>query len=318
MKQRVDPERLNAAMARKRLTVKGLARKASSAEHTISERTISRLRSGKEAGGVRRQNIEALATALDMQPGSLTGELPAPGADQPESPFSPQKTRWNIRLPTEIRNAYSLVAIRYRIPAARIVELAPLVFLLMAEQSLASRKQRLKEMREAYAARKELAWQARHLPLEAAFDGALEDIYAAEQSSIDRRDLFAEALLADEKLGTAQFYEDYATDEHNPFAAFLRTLAVKLDALEAPAEVDKVSPYQAQYKLCREHALDLADGDEALADDILDGSIPLHELPSELRWGDTKIARLEWFRHKAAEHHEAMRGCLNEVMEDLL
>jgi transcriptional regulator with XRE-family HTH domain len=317
MKRRVDPERLNAAMARKGLSVKGLARKASSAEHTISERTISRLRSGKEAGGVRLQTIEALASALDMEPGRLTGELPAPDADQPESSVFPE-TRWNIRLPTAIRNAYSLVAIRYRIPAARIVELAPLIFLLMAEQSLTSRKHRLKEMREAFAARQELAWQARHLPLEAAFDGALEDIYDAEQSSIDQRDLFAEALLGDEKLRTAQFYDDYDEEEHNPFAAFLRVLAVELGAPEVPIEVGKVSRDGAQYKLCREHALALADGDEALADNILDGSLPLHELPSELRRGDTKSARLEWFRQKAAERHEASRQCSNVALEDLL
>ena len=317
MKQRVDPERLSAAMARKGLSVKGLARKASSGGHTISERTISRLRSGKEAGGVRRQNIEALAAALDMQPGNLTGELPAPGADLPESPLFPE-TRWNIRLPTAIRNAYSLVAIRYRVPAARIVELAPLVFLLMAEQSLASRRQRLKEMRDAYAARQALAEQARHLPLNAAFDAVLDDIYAAEQSSIDERDLFADALLNDRRLTAVEFYEDYNEDEHNPFAAFLRSLAVELVALEAPIEVDKVSRDRTEYRLCREHALVLADDDEALADDILDGSLPLHELPSEFRRDETKAARIEWFRRKAAERHEALRQCSDVAMEDLL
>lgn len=314
MKTRVDPERLSVAMAQKRLSVKGLARKASSGGHTISERTISRLRSEKETGGVRRQNIEALAAALDMEPGSLTGELPAKGADMSEAPpFS--ETRWNLRLQTEIRNAYSLVAARYRVPAARIVELAPLLFVLLVEQSLALRKKRLKEMREAYAARTELAWQARHLPMDAAFDSVLDGIYEAEQSSIDQRDLFAEALAYDEKLGSAQFYEDYDEDEQNPFATFLRALAAEL---EAPAEVDKVSRDIAHYKLCSEQALSLADGDEALADDILDGFVPLHELPSELRRGDMKTARLEWFRQKAAKYHEASRQQYDVRMEDLL
>jgi hypothetical protein len=81
----------------------------------------------------------------------------------------------------------------------------------------------------------------KHLPLNAAFDGVLDDIYDAEQSSIDKRDLFAEALLDDAKLRTLQFYEDYDEDKLNPFAAFLRALAVELVALEAPIEVDKVS-----------------------------------------------------------------------------
>ncbi len=316
MKQRVDPERLRDAMARKGLSVKALARKASSGEHKISERTIARLRSGKEAGGVRLQTIVALAAALDMQPGILTGELPAPNADPPESAFFPE-TRWNIRLPKAIRAAYNLVAIRYRVPPARIVELAPLVFLLMAEQSLASRKQRLDEMRKAYAARQKLAEQVRHLPLNAAFDSELEGIYEAEKSSIDQRDLFAEALLDDKRLRMAQFYEDYDEDRHNPFAAFLRALAGELDAPEASTDIYTVSRYRAEYTLCSEHALVLADGNETLAADILDGSIPLHDLPSEFRRGDAKAARLEWFRQKAAEHHEALGHGL-VASEDLL
>lgn len=317
MKLRVDPERLSAAMASKGLSVKELARKASSPKHRISERTISRLRSGKEAGGVRLQNIVALANALDIKTGNLTGELPASDTDSPESPFVPE-TRWNVRLPTAIRNAYSLVEIRYGIPPARIVELAPIVFLLMAEQSLASRRQRLKEMRDAYAARQALAGQARHLSLNAAYDAVLDDIFAAEQSSIDQRDLFADALLDDRRLTSVEFYEDYSEDEHNPFAAFLRSLAAELVALEAPIEIDKVSRAQTEYKLGREHALVLADGNEALAEGILDGSLPLHELPSELRRGDKKTARLEWLRQKAAEWHEARRQCPNVALEDVL
>ncbi len=304
-------------MARKGLSVKALARKASSEDHKVSERTIARLRSGKEVGGVRRQTIAAIATALDMKQGELTDELPAPDTNVPKSPVSPE-SRWNTRLPTAIRNAYSLVATRYRVPAARIVELAPLMFLLMAEQSLTSRKQRLEEMRKAYAARQELAEQARYLPVNAAYDSELVAIYNAEQSSIDRRDLFAEALRYDEGDWNRDFYEDYDEDKHNPFAAFLRATAVELDALEASIDVDTVSRDRAEYTLCREHALLLADGDEALADDILDGSIPLHELPSEYRRGDTKTARLEWFRQKADERHEALRQCSNVAMEDLL
>jgi transcriptional regulator with XRE-family HTH domain len=314
MKQRVDPERLTAAMARKGLSVKALARKASTGEHRISERTIARLRSGKEVGGVRRQTIAALAAALD--PGFLTGELPAPDANPQESPYSPE-TRWNIRLPKAIRNAYSLVALRYHIPAARIIELAPLVFLLMAEQNLASRKQCLKEMRKAYAARQELAEQARHLPVNAAYDSELEGIYGAEQSSIDQRDLFAEALLGDKRLGMVEFYEDYDEDRHNPFAAFLRALAVELDATEASADIHTVSRYRAEYTLCSEDALVLADGDGGLVTDILDGSIPLRDLPSEFLQGDAKAARLEWFRQKAAAHRDALSQGI-EPSEDLL
>ena len=205
-------------MAHKGLSVKALAREASTGKRKVSERTISRLRSGTGAGGVRLQTIRgAMPTSGARHAiGHPDGRNFQRRTQMPKLPLL--ETRWNIRLPTAIRNAYTLVAIRYRVSGARIVELAPLVFLLMAEQSLASRRQRLKEMREAYAARTELAWQARYLPLDAAFDAALEDIYEAEQASIDKRDLFAETLRHDgERLRAGELRMDYDKDEHNPF-----------------------------------------------------------------------------------------------------
>ena len=125
MKYRVVPKRLAAAMARKGLSVKALVRKVSRGEHEVSERTISRLLSEKETGGVRLRTIKAIATALGIEPGEVTGELPAPSAsasDLSDSPGFPE-TRWNVRLPPSIRNAYSLVAMRYQIPAVRVAEL---------------------------------------------------------------------------------------------------------------------------------------------------------------------------------------------------
>jgi hypothetical protein len=204
------------------------------------------------------------------------------------------------------------VARRYGIPPARLVELAPLLFLLTAEQSLASRRRRLKEMQDAYSARQALALQARHLPLQAAFDSLLNDIYAAEQSSVDQRDLFADMLPDDRRLTATQFYEDYEEDEHNPFVAFLRSIADELVASDARIEIDTVSHASIKYKLCREQALALTDGDEAMAEDILEGSLPLHELPSEFRRDEAKSGRIEWFRQKAVNPPDAV------LPEDLL
>jgi hypothetical protein len=314
MNTRVDPQRLRNAMTRKGLSVKWLALKASSRENNISERTIARMLSGKEAGGTRPRTIEAIAKTLGIQPGVLTLDLPEPVADQPESP-QPPGTRLNFRSSTATRNAYHLVAGRYGVSAALIAELGPILFLLIAEQSLASRRERLKDRREAYAALSEVERHTRHLPEIGGFASLPDKICAAEKSSIDQRDIFAEVLRDDETISSDDLI--YLDDEHkdNPFASFLRARAVEIEAMN---EIDRISRYRVEYRLCREQALSLADGDEALADDILDGSIPLHELPSELRRGHAKVARLEWLRQKAAEHHDGQSHMMAVTLGDVL
>jgi hypothetical protein len=291
-----------------------LATKASSKEHQISLRTIDRLLSGKQPGGTRPQTIEAIARVLGILPGVLTGDLPEPVTGQPEARPS-LETRLNFRSSTEKRNAYSLVAMRYGVSATLIAELAPLLFLLTAEQSLASRRQHLKERREAYAALSEVEQHTRHLPEIGGFASLPDKICAAEQSSIEQRDIFAEAVRDDEKLWSDDLI--YTDDEHkdNPFASFLRRRAAEIEALN---EVDKVSRYRVEYRLCREQAVALADDDEALAGDILDGIVPLHELPSELRRDDAKTARLEWLRQKAAEHREPQRQTAVLTLDEIL
>ena len=68
-----------------------------------------------------------------------------------------------MRLSPQLRLAYDLVSHRYGPTRAEIVELAPLLFTLLAEGCLAWRRERLEKVREAAAGLRELAEGASQL-----------------------------------------------------------------------------------------------------------------------------------------------------------
>src|SRR5271166_3313902 len=96
--------------------------------------TISRIERGKPTR-VRANTLRALTKALDVQPESL-----CPVAEA-------ERDVMKLRIETAARNALTLVAHRYRISRESIVEIAPLLFFIAAEQSLKERQSRIADVR---------------------------------------------------------------------------------------------------------------------------------------------------------------------------
>lgn len=197
MSAQIRSDRLRKAMAVANLSAKALTRRAKARGRAVSERAIARYCQGEAAvHGLWPRTLEALAKALDAEVGYLTGEAPeTPGQPAPSAVVN--ETRWQIRMPTRIRNFYQLIEWRYRVSAVHIAEIAPLLFVLAAEMSLAERRRLLRLLREASGARSALASQMAHLPGGAFTDVAADEVYDAEQQSIERRDVFGITLWED-------------------------------------------------------------------------------------------------------------------------
>ena len=105
----------------------------------------------------------------------------------------------------------ALVAKRYRVTRQQIVEIAPLLFFIAAEQCLRERKERLEAL--GAALKEAHAVAPSHLPLE--FYDCDDDVWDAERQSIETRDLFGSIIAASVGLDG----KDEAKD--NPFARFL-------------------------------------------------------------------------------------------------
>src|SRR5215216_4570180 len=139
----IDPERLKQLRNQRRLTQEALAKKA-----RLDKGTISRFE--RERRPIRKTNLDRLARAVDVDPEVLIGVKPMPeDSREPVAPALASGYQLNVRVDGAIRNAFSLAALYYKIPVRRIVELAPLLFVVAAEGSLKRRGEKLAELEAA-------------------------------------------------------------------------------------------------------------------------------------------------------------------------
>ena len=131
----LDPERVRKLRDRLSLSQEGLAKRADN----LNKQTIYRLE--KRRSPVRKGTLGRLAQALGVDPEVLTGEKPIPSdASQPSASEDEASYQLNVRVDAAVRNAFELVARRYKISVPKIAQLAPLLFVIIAEQSLKHRR----------------------------------------------------------------------------------------------------------------------------------------------------------------------------------
>lgn len=140
--------------ARIAATVRGIrvrwgANRASVAEAVgISERQLARIEAGEVDLLDPRQSgrLEQLATALDVTIKDLYGSTEASRALEPRKDQVPV----SALVSPQTRAGFARVRARYRWTMAEVIELAPLMFVLLAESSLEWRRRRVEEMRNAH------------------------------------------------------------------------------------------------------------------------------------------------------------------------
>jgi transcriptional regulator with XRE-family HTH domain len=290
MNQIVDPTRLKQLRhVRGELSQDELAKKAG-----VNKQTVYRLE--KERRSIRQGTLVRLSRALDVEPDVLTGEKPLPNTDQSlGEPVDESTYQLKAPLDASTRNAFSLAAMRYKIPVSRIVELAPFLFVLAAEGSLNRRLERVGELEKALDSISDLNSKFPHLPAHITFArGDAEDAIQAEKASIAACDIFAEKIPNDIYWDG----ETYDSDTENPFATYLKALAASTNGV---ANIDALDSRSfTSYQVCRDRAVKLAGGDESLADEIMNGWVVIHKMPRELLGEEATPARVEWIRSTIA------------------
>jgi len=277
------------AVLRQLRTAKGWSQELLAERAKIDKQTICRLEQGGHAK-TREHTIQQLARVLNTDPAVLTGKSAPPDPVDDDSLYF-LMSKLNFRISTSTHNALYLVSERYNVTQQEIVELAPFLFCCVAEASLQQRRDRLKEAQRALEYARSAEGQLQHLP--GSDFSSSEETFAKESESLRAHDLFG--LLVD---------ECYRMDE-NPFALFLDGLA------DASAGVATFQHYDCsgipEYHVCPDEAALLADGDGDLVDKILDGCVPLNEMPKEIRHGIEKHKeRTEWVRAKLEEFRQGM------------
>ena len=282
---KIDPKSLRRLRDKQGLTRPQLAERSG-----INKRTIQRLENEpQQCQKSRKDTLERLAKALGVKEGEegvLTGELPfhesgkAPDSDS-------ERVQIGAQIAPKVRLAYDLIKRRYGVTATEIINMAPLFFALLAEGSLAWRREKLEELKEGIDRLNQIDgfWRENYFPFAVAVDD--NDIKAEEDSidkANDKANLFGEHLL-----GCVTYDLDPSTD--NPFASYLRKLKAELD-ITGVVDVDSGdlrfgSPLKFPgYDLCRDELDRIANNSDSVKDQkkkIKDLEKRTKELEKELK-----------------------------------
>ncbi len=212
-KNTINPQILKAARKQQRMTQQQLADKIG-----CTKDTISRWERGKSKR-VRSHLQDPLCDVLRIKWEKLIEPT-----KQEKVVHRDYTTK--VSISREVRISLQLVAERYNVRPREVLDLAPLLFLIVAEQSLLERKRRLemiyKVMEEA---RENLLENCAHLGgiITARSDFADQQL-EEEKLSLKKRDVFGWSINYD------YWHEDHQWDEDNvgPFLHFLRSLTDKL------------------------------------------------------------------------------------------
>jgi transcriptional regulator with XRE-family HTH domain len=316
----INPKALRALRDRKKLTRQQLAEECSlqGSRVKISLRSITRYEKGETQPSPKK--AECLAKAL----GTTVARLRTEPQDDAVSNAILRDLGYArvsaLLSPDEALN-YSVVAHHYGLPPAALIANAPWMYTLLAEMSLADRKQRLS------AARTALAEAVAHLPghLWHAYDGHydFESAYGEEKDSIDNRDIFGKIILETERAGTVPF--DPA--ETNPFVDFLSRKATEIGSSALNSEDCNIGNLDLPSWPIFKAWVDELTGNDWLATHAVKGRhVKLNAIPLELQGPEKCAERVAWLidqipADERARLEEERRAALEEdlfaVAEDL-
>ena len=292
--------RINSKTLRLHRKNMGLSLDELAGKSRVHKATIHRIESGKMERS-RNHTIVALAKALKIEPEALTRE-PEEAVGK-ESFFDAGRSQLPHRISHNARNAMSLVAKRYGIGVAEILEFAPFLFHLVAEESLSLRRERLSRLADAWQSVSEIGSEYSHINQRIGYDWKAEEMAHVEARSIDKNDIRGNLFDSQEDIYDI-LPDDYDDEINNPFVKFLRGKLATIEQNWKPLGTleDWNRRGSPTFTICMADALEYFDGDEDIASDILRGSVALHELPKELRAADQLIGRLRWAKEKIEQN----------------
>jgi len=307
----INPEKLIMLRKRDRLTAEGLAELAG-----VGRATITRIENGRTAAH-NATTIDRLCKALGCKPDDLA--TPPEKSDPAKLFVSRQSTPYDMS--AACQNALSLVALRYGEKPETILELAPLLFDLIARESLIERRDTLAALRSHREAIGAMASKFPHFSGRFTNDWEADDFEHREEMSIDRDDLRGEFVHADDSMNDSFYPDGFDEECDNPFVAYLKGRCERLGqwGYEVP-RMDAISRWLGPtYELCLPEAAELAGGDDQLAHAIVSGVVPVASIPKDLLKDERLSDRQEWMRQRLSESADKTNALLAELgLTDIL
>ncbi len=220
--QSIDSKRLRDLRKRKKLSQRKLAKISG-----VSERQIGRVETSGKDVPVFPNTVMKLASALGVDAETL---LDDPTTLDPLPVPPSQDVQLSIKISSQVRLAYDLVKHRYGPSQKDIINLAPLLFVLLAEGSLSWRRQWLEEAKAAMERLEQLTSEREMFNSEE-LDLEWEESFEAEQESIKKNELLGDEILS------GKGYWDPFDDMETPFLDYVTSLGKELNM---PLMVDSI------------------------------------------------------------------------------
>ncbi len=198
----------------------GLTAEALAAEAGIGRATITRIENGV-AGATRAETAKRLANILKCQIADL---FTPPEVEQSRTLFN-DRMPMDLNISSAAQNALELVAMRYNETRETILELAPLLFDLLARESLLERSRHLAELcvrRDAVAS---MGVHYSHLGGRFLHDWQAEEVESREETSIRNKDIRAAYVLDHDRVEDAFVPTDYDDECNCPSSEHLAQVA---------------------------------------------------------------------------------------------
>ena len=314
---KINPERLQELRKRKRLTRQRLSNLAG-----IHARTIQRLENDPDqCQKTREGTLNRLAEALEVEPGVLTGELPLPEFDKAPTDNS-ERVQIGAQIAPKARLAYDLIKRRYGVSVTDIINMAPLFFTLLAEGSLAWRREKLKETCQKIRDLRLMSDEIGHrmFGVVANIAGEAEGL---EKSSINGADLFGAYLFDDDGYAINQLEDEFFDPSDNPFASYLCKLKDEL-AIPDVVDVDSGdlcfgSPVNfPDYDICRDELNHIANNSPDARRALETGYARLSKIPKELMEEDADEKREKWLEKKLPDIFKKIpEGEKGDILEEI-
>ena len=307
---KIDPHRLKYLRE-----AKGLSRKKLAEASNVSTKQIQRLEDTHRANGTSREfTVTRLSRALDVCPGVLSGQEPLPGSVSPYAPPSVSVTR---RLLSEAMLAYDLVERRYGVTSTAIMNAAPLFFVLLAEGSLAWRREELDEIRKAIKHVCDLG------------DGSNRKVFATHAFNASNDSYYEDEAIEQQNLFDDPFPDDYRFSVHsgsttNPFIEYLQKLAEDLNCSGMEVDEGFVSSHTADgmpaYSVCRDELERIVPLDSRAFSALQTRDVRITDIPPELTLDRAARRREEWLENKLSDKTTEWleeRDSLDKLLKEL-
>ena len=282
----------------------GLSQQALADASGLTKRSIARFESGNKNGGEPRgYTLNRIAKALGVKLEVLAQE-PESEAVREEEEEVRKKYGWGVlnykhRFDGESVISYDLIQDRYGVGMYDLIKFAPLLFTILAEQSLANRRRRLEEMKKNYE----------DFPTYLIFGADYDLGLSIEEFSLKKRDLFGQKIAdTDDAFSSGAIASYFLEEARNPFNDFLieqaKSLGPDNDAID-PEEIHNLGNFDnlPSFNLFESFRKKLTGGSSRADYALSRGYTRIGQIPKELRGEDEDVTadRVKWLESKVPD-----------------